>query len=320
MKFFQALLPLTFVSVMAAFTSGSQSALGQGAPNANQLVRVSVYAAGPDGDNTYRPGEPTTVIFHFAISPGWHTYWLNPGDSGQSTAVKLNLPKPAGTDNKEQSATWTQGPTRLSIPKTIPQPGGLVNYGYENEMVLITTVTPPPDATGPVELSAYAVFLVCQEVCLPGHQKVKITLSPKSQASPGTRAAEELERWKPDMPAEKELGAELKGGPVTDREWSALEATLTVPDRVSKAEFFPLVSDELDVRRPSVEVKGGSGQELVIKTESKLYSGTVKAPATLSGLLVLTQPDGKRQGHWISLALRAATNVNSAGSTPAPAK
>src|SRR4030095_6502562 len=35
-----------------------------------------------------QPGKPFAVGFHFKIKPGWHTYWQNPGDSGEAPRVK----------------------------------------------------------------------------------------------------------------------------------------------------------------------------------------------------------------------------------------
>ena len=38
------------------------------------------------------PGATTTVALRFAIAPGWHTYWRNPGESGLPTTLAWKLP------------------------------------------------------------------------------------------------------------------------------------------------------------------------------------------------------------------------------------
>ena len=38
------------------------------------------------------PGESFWVALEFNIRDGWHTYWRNPGDSGQATSLKWQLP------------------------------------------------------------------------------------------------------------------------------------------------------------------------------------------------------------------------------------
>src|SRR5258706_14194180 len=38
------------------------------------------------------PGQSFWVALEFNIRDGWHTYWRNPGDSGQATTLKWQLP------------------------------------------------------------------------------------------------------------------------------------------------------------------------------------------------------------------------------------
>src|ERR1017187_1817495 len=38
------------------------------------------------------PGQSFWVALEFNIRDGWHTYWRNPGDSGQATSLKWRLP------------------------------------------------------------------------------------------------------------------------------------------------------------------------------------------------------------------------------------
>ena len=38
------------------------------------------------------PGEPLTVALRLKMIPQWHTYWRNPGDSGEPTRIAWRLP------------------------------------------------------------------------------------------------------------------------------------------------------------------------------------------------------------------------------------
>jgi DsbC/DsbD-like thiol-disulfide interchange protein len=38
------------------------------------------------------PGEPLTVALRLKMIPEWHTYWRNPGDSGEPTRLEWRLP------------------------------------------------------------------------------------------------------------------------------------------------------------------------------------------------------------------------------------
>src|SRR3981189_3386673 len=39
------------------------------------------------------PGQSFWVALDLNIRDGWHTYWRNPGDSGQATTLKWQLPQ-----------------------------------------------------------------------------------------------------------------------------------------------------------------------------------------------------------------------------------
>ena len=62
---------------------------------------------------------------------------------------------------------------------------GLQTYGYESEVVFPLTVVPqsPGDA---VTVAAAVDYLVCSDICIPGHAEVSIDI-PKGTASPSTK-------------------------------------------------------------------------------------------------------------------------------------
>lgn len=45
------------------------------------------------------PGQKLRFVVEQSIADEWHTYWKNPGDSGESTRIKWNLPE--GFDGTE---------------------------------------------------------------------------------------------------------------------------------------------------------------------------------------------------------------------------
>src|SRR5512139_3696037 len=104
------------------------------------------------------PGEPLTVALRLSIIPGWHTYWRNPGDSGEPTRLEWRLPP-----GFEASEIHWPYPSRLPA-------GPLMNYGYEGEVLLLSRITPPRElAPGTqVTLAAKASWLACsREHCIP---------------------------------------------------------------------------------------------------------------------------------------------------------
>src|SRR5271156_2566291 len=112
------------------------------------------------------PGQSFWVALEFDIRDGWHTYWRNPGDSGQATKFKWQLP-PGFTAG---DIVWTT-PHRFEIPP-------LVNYGYAKHVTHLVNITAPRDlkAGTPILLSAKASWLVCSDVCIPEDGDLQLTL------------------------------------------------------------------------------------------------------------------------------------------------
>src|SRR5512134_822145 len=103
-------------------------------------------------------GSPLTVGLRLKHQDECHTYWQVPGDSGLPTQIQWKLP-----------AGFTAGPIEWPYPKRLPV-GPLMNFGYEGETLLLTTIQVPSglDAGSPVTLNAKAEWLECREVCIPG--------------------------------------------------------------------------------------------------------------------------------------------------------
>ena len=120
------------------------------------------------------PGQSFWVALEFNIRDGWHTYWRNPGDSGQATALKWQLPQGFTAGD----IVWTT-PHRFEIPP-------LMNYGYAKHAVHLVKITAPKDLkTGtPVALSAKASWLVCSDVCIPEEADLQLKLPVVGEMGP----------------------------------------------------------------------------------------------------------------------------------------
>jgi len=112
-----------------------------------------------------QPGEPFDVALHLHSDKGWHTYWINPGDAGLATLIKWTLPP-----------GFTAGPIQWPTPEKHNM-GPLVTYGYEGDVYLLTTITPPKgDLPFHFDVKAHAEWLVCQEECIPGKADLALKL------------------------------------------------------------------------------------------------------------------------------------------------
>jgi thiol:disulfide interchange protein DsbD len=123
------------------------------------------------------PGEPLTVALRLKAIPKWHTYWRNPGDSGEPTRIEWKLP-----------AGFTAGELEWPVPQRIPV-GPLMNFGYYGEVLLLTRIIAPANlpAGRPVTLRAQANWLVCEVNCIPEEAELALTVPVASRAGPHAR-------------------------------------------------------------------------------------------------------------------------------------
>jgi thiol:disulfide interchange protein DsbD len=130
-------------------------------------ARAQVAASLVSADASVRAGTPVTVALRLVQKPGWHTYWLNPG-TGLPTTLKWTLPE-----------GWTAGaiqwPAPLALVDGQNNPFG---NGYEGDLLLPVTLTPPANLTlgATISLSAEASWLMCRDQCVPGSAKVSLAL------------------------------------------------------------------------------------------------------------------------------------------------
>jgi len=119
-------------------------------------------------DTAVQPGRPLTVALRLVHNPRWHTYWINPG-TGLPTSLEWKLPP-----------GWTAGEIQWPAPNVIKDRAGVITgNGYEGEILLPVTLTPPADlpGSGSVTLAARADWLMCEDLCIPGGADVSLTLT-----------------------------------------------------------------------------------------------------------------------------------------------
>ncbi len=131
------------------------------APVRTEHVEAELVAAGIAAV----PGQPLAVALRLKMIPGWHTYWRNPGDSGEPTKIEWKLPP-----------GYSAGGILWPAPQRLPA-AHLMNYGYENEVLLPVDIAVPAGAAGTATLTAHAKWLVCsEERCVPEDARFMLDL------------------------------------------------------------------------------------------------------------------------------------------------
>ena len=136
------------------------------------------------------PGSPFTLALKMEMDPGWHSYWQNPGDSGEPTEIEWELP-----------ANFSSSPIQWPYPQRIDLPP-LRTYGYSDEVLLLTEITPSSDLEVGTELhiQAMAYWLICEEICLPAEEAVSITLPVRPENPSANEHKEAFETVRSQLP------------------------------------------------------------------------------------------------------------------------
>src|SRR5215813_9897461 len=117
------------------------------------------------------PGRELMLGVRFQLEPGWHIYWVNPGDSGQPPVFQWQLP-----------AGFKAGEIQWPRPERMQNTPALADYGYHSDVLLTVPVHVSPTARDSATITLDAKWLICREVCLPDHAQMHIAVPLASNA------------------------------------------------------------------------------------------------------------------------------------------
>ena len=146
-------------------------------------VRAELVAHAPQG---VQAGQPLWLGLQIQHQPGWHTYWLNPGDSGLATQLNWQLP----SGMQAGDTLWPQ-------PRMIPV-GDMVNHGFEDTVLLAVPVQISKTfKPGNTEVRLQADWLMCKQECIPQTGQFLLTLPAAASLGNHGAAFEELLQAQP---------------------------------------------------------------------------------------------------------------------------
>jgi DsbC/DsbD-like thiol-disulfide interchange protein len=257
------LSPTRLLSTVAALSLLAAILAGQTPPQ----TQVSLLA----DQSAVAPGSQVWVGIHFQMEPGWHIYWLNPGDAGQPPSVQWALP-----------AGWTAGAIEWPTPERLTNPAG-VDYGYNGEATLLTKVKVPATAKpGPADLNADLKWLVCKEMCIPQKGEAKLTLQVASKSVPDAAGKQQIAAVRAKLP--KPLPADWKANVQSNPRQFLLN--FMPGAKVDTAEFFP--AEPQVIENAAVQKLSATS----VRAQLALDKGDAAVKATnLKGVLVLNGTD-----------------------------
>ena len=196
--------------------------------------------------------------YKFKFTPGWHTYWINPGDSGGPP-----------TFNSTKSDGWEIDENKWPGPEKIEYPP-LMTYGYVNEVVFPFKLN--VKSLQNQESDITIKFLVCDDICVPEQAALKLVM--KNGIINIEEEPELLEKWNQRIP--------IRAPPDLNISYSSNQISIESNVLNVDSYFFPTndliidFSDEQKFNKPNLvlkpidEFKGNiSG---VILSDNKFYS------------------------------------------------
>jgi DsbC/DsbD-like thiol-disulfide interchange protein len=232
------------------------------------------------------PGQTLELGLREEIQSGWHTYWLNPGDSGLPTTIDWHLPP-----------GFAAGPIAWPTPERL-RAGSLVSYVYSGDVVLPVSIAVPADlAPGTsITLTGRANWLVCAEICVPEAADLALTLPVTAgSAAPDPEWSDRLRAARAATPGESRFPAAITVG----RESIALHLDLGDTRSLRDFVFFPADAGIID-----------NDAEQRVRTEGhgitiSLARGELKAEPlqSLNGVLVFRDTSRDGAGGRLAVAL-----------------
>lgn len=249
--------------------------------------------------SSFVPGQKINMLLHQDIDAGWHTYWINPGDSGDPPSIKWEPIDGASIGDFD----WP-------VPERIPY-GPLMNYGYHDEVALPFTVT-IDDAfdADTLLIQGQGRILVCEDICIP--QKVSVSLAvPRGDGAIDNKVANLFSATRSRIPAAVALPAVMAVGE------DELALTISMPgmtgSRATAIEYFPFERDLIDNLADPEYRFSEKGLVLTLK---KGFAFEDASQADLSGVLVVHESSGSESitsGFTVRAGGGAASRESGAG-------
>jgi thiol:disulfide interchange protein len=212
------------------------------------------------------PGKSFSVAISMDPKPGWHGYWVNPGDSGKPAEVTWTAP--AGT---------TAAPIRHPAPSTI-ESAGFISYVHAGPFVLLTRLTLPASLPmgSKVHLVANVEWLACSDtLCVPEKASLPLDLTIGTGAPDEANAAL-FASARDALPKRVASVGTYRVGK------DAIAITLPLPNTVgTSARLYPSTTDFFPASARQISARTANGLQFTVPTgEGKplgKFSGVVVA-------------------------------------------
>ena len=215
--------------------------------------------------------------YKFTLTPGWHTYWINPGDSGGPPIFEFNSPDGWNIKNN----VWP-GPQKIEYPP-------LMTFGYVDEVVFPFQLE--LENLNDQETEIITKFLVCDDICVP--EEATLLLKLKNQILNIEERPNQLQKWRNLVP--------IRAPPETLVSSAGTSFTIESESITNQSQFFPFDENTMDFSAKQISKNGRLSFEVfedfagtlkgVVSTDSSFFeiekAGTVSVNSDV-GISLLT--------------------------------
>lgn len=217
------------------------------------------------------PGGTVRLALRMVPEPGWHGYWLNPGDAGlgitfipQNTAKELRF-----------------GTLQYPVPQVLVV-SGLMNHVYESEYAVLLPVTVDPAADPALyPITLQLNWLACTDkICVPESATVSLKsgLTVAKDPASAARSDGRFDAWQAALPAP--LGSKASFAVVGNM----LRLSIPLPSSVVLDQPHLFVASEGQVKYAAAQRFFRDGDRLVVELER---ADNARAVETLQAVLRL---------------------------------
>ena len=209
------------------------------------------------------------------IEPGWHTYWRNAGDVGAPITINWSLP-----EGFEASKIHWPYPERIAY-------GDFTNFGYHDEVILLTEITPPKALeVGQIEIKANVKWLVCKDVCIPEQANLAVQLSVSTQEILDEQHKQMFKEARLKLPKQMSVESHSKVGQEN------LSISVDLPglgmNRVTNVSYFPFSAGVINNSASQSFFVNESGIFLELLLDEKVD----KTTSSFNGIIVIDEDVG----------------------------
>jgi suppressor for copper-sensitivity B len=268
------------------------------------LRLLSATTAIPAGTGPLRAG------LEFRLKDDWKVYWRSPGDAGYPPSVDWQ-----GSENLQQVSTAWPVPHRFEL-------FGIQTAGYKHRVIFPLTLG-LTDPTQPLRLRGAVDYLICADICVPGHAEVSLDLPVAAGGATNgaafvSAAAHEIDQFQARVP-QAGTGISLTQAVIEPTAAQSFQLAVTITAEPALGEDLDLFAEGdipdlghgLISGKPTVS-RSADGRQAVIRVP-------LMAGFSVGQALTLTVADGVRGLETpISPAVGTGTTGSFSGAEAAP--